>query len=244
VLTISESRLIAQEPSGVAALVNCLGMYDYHNMSLIKLVLSLVGGVFVDVGANIGSYTLVASEVDAAQVVSIEPHPRTYALLGANLELNHRDNVLTQQYAISDSLGTARFTDGEESSVNRVAGPNEAIASLMVECITLDALCELLGVRPTVVKIDVEGHEPRVLDGFQSYGQFVQLLQIERGQGAEISALVRAWGLAGPWYFHAPSKCFRSQPQRRPEDPVYLHPGLCTMLRGLGYAFQPAGGAS
>ena len=60
-LRVSESTLHADRPSGQAALVNCLGMYDFNNLTLIRTLLAEWKGVFCDVGANFGVYTLVAS---------------------------------------------------------------------------------------------------------------------------------------------------------------------------------------
>ena len=80
-LRLSNSALIATHGRcGISALVNTHGMYDYNNMTLIQLMLS-GGGLFVDVGANIGAYTLIASELGAAQVLAFEPHPVTFAAM-------------------------------------------------------------------------------------------------------------------------------------------------------------------
>src|SRR5579872_3811092 len=80
-LPIGSSRLYVDRPGGVAALVNAMGAYDFNNMSFLQLLLRRMGGTFVDVGANIGTYTLMASEVASARVISVEPHPAAFALL-------------------------------------------------------------------------------------------------------------------------------------------------------------------
>ena len=67
---ISESFIIAESKyNGVSALRNRIGMYDYNNMSLIKILLEH-GGDFFDIGANIGTYTLIASEQHRAHIYS------------------------------------------------------------------------------------------------------------------------------------------------------------------------------
>src|SRR5215472_13101794 len=89
-LPLSRSTLIA--PSGrcgVSSLVNSCGLYDYNNMRLVQELLQ-EGGDFIDIGANIGSYTLVASEQPSARVLSIEPHPLTFAHLERNIARNRR----------------------------------------------------------------------------------------------------------------------------------------------------------
>src|SRR5437016_9206062 len=92
-LRLSESVLHVERAMGVAALVNSMGKYDYNNMSFIAELLRCIGGTFVDVGANIGTYTLVASEVPTARVISVEPHPGTFIQLVDNVRRNGRGNV-------------------------------------------------------------------------------------------------------------------------------------------------------
>src|SRR5579862_4517451 len=93
-LPIASSHLYVDRPGGVAALVNAMGEYDYNNMELLRLVLCKGEDTFFDIGANIGTYTLIASECADSEVVSIEPHPQTFALLKRNVELNARKNVI------------------------------------------------------------------------------------------------------------------------------------------------------
>ncbi len=119
-LPLSHSVVHVASPVGVGALVNAMGKYDYHNMSFIAELLDRFGGVFVDVGANIGTYTLVASEVPGARVISIEPHPATFAQLVENVKRNVRENVVCINVALSDRLGSVCLTDRPDSSVNRV----------------------------------------------------------------------------------------------------------------------------
>src|SRR5438445_3744049 len=158
-LPLSHSVLHVDKAMGVAALVNAMGKYDYNNMSFIADLLAGFGGTFVDVGANIGTYTLVASEVRAARVISIEPHPRTFSQLVENVRRNGRSNVVCLSVALSDHLGRVRLTDLPDAAVNRVLGSDEAGQTVTVPCRTMAAVCSELGVVPDFVKIDVEGHE-------------------------------------------------------------------------------------
>jgi len=92
---ISESNIISRSHHcGVSALINNQGLYDFNNMSLLKLLLQ-AGGDFFDVGANIGSYTLIAAESAKARVFAFEPGPATYEELRSNLKLNGCENVRT-----------------------------------------------------------------------------------------------------------------------------------------------------
>lgn len=233
-LTISQSRLLAQEATGVPALVNAMGMYDFHNMSLLKAALGLRPMIFVDVGANVGSYTLIASEEKAASILSIEPHPATFAMLARNVQMNYRNNVTLFNLAITDHGGQINLTDQPGSSINRVVRDAESNeAHISVSCRTLDDLCAELQVQPDIIKIDVERHEVEVIRGFRKNLKRSWLLLIEGGERPEIRSLMQDSGFMGPVYFHHREKTLSPFPQRRAEDPVYFSPACKNELRAL-----------
>jgi FkbM family methyltransferase len=233
-LPLSESVLYVEFHSGVQALVNCLGIYDYNNMNLIKLVLSHIKpAIFFDVGANVGAYTLVASEVSHAQVVSFEPHPRAFSCLKRNILMNKRTNVLLYPIAVSDTVGTVTFTDAQEMSINKIS-EDSLSGTIPVDTRRLDDICSEVGFVPNVVKVDVEGHEPNVLNGFRHRLPEVDMLLIENGDDANVVALLQSFDFQGPLYFHASSRSFRSSPQRRAEDPVFVRERFVRTLRNSG----------
>ena len=131
--TISRSRICAADrDSGVAALVYTQGMYDYNNMLFLQELLRWKPGVFFDIGANIGPYTLIASEVTDAEVWAFEPHPRTFGELAANVARNGRRNVETFQIALSDRDSILALTDGRSSATNHLV-PAGGSGSIRVE---------------------------------------------------------------------------------------------------------------
>lgn len=221
-LTIGTSCMIADRPNGVAALVNCMGMYDFNNMTLIQRVLDATKGVFFDVGANIGAYTLIASEIPGATVVSIEPHPESYRLLRNNVRLNHRHNVTCVNAAASDCEGTLVLSSGSELSTNSVMdGRTPGNKAVMVNSTTLAKLCDDLKLQPTIMKIDVEGHELFVLSGYSNF-KGTSAIIIENGERREIQNMLHTAGYLGPLYYHAAMRDFSTQRQRRAEDAVYI----------------------
>lgn len=114
------------------------------------------GGLFVDVGANVGTYTIWAAEL-GAEVIAIEPAEDTFALLHENIALNGYQ-VTEVRAAAGDHCRTARFTSGLDAG-NSLApdGP------VVIDMVTIDAL---IGDRRVVgMKIDVEGFEIDVLRG-------------------------------------------------------------------------------
>src|SRR5688572_1480089 len=125
-LPLSESVLVAQSGNcGVSALVNAHGMYDYNNMQLIKRVLA-DGGVLVDVGANVGAFSLIGSEQPRARVVAYEPHPATYELLRENLRRNDRGNVEAICAAAGSRDGEIRISDTPGSSTTHALNANDS----------------------------------------------------------------------------------------------------------------------
>jgi FkbM family methyltransferase len=235
-LPIGESRLYVDRPGGVAALVNAMGEYDYNNMELLKLVLTQRPAAFIDVGANIGSYTLVASEVPGTVVVSIEPHPVTFALLRENVRLNSRDNVTCLNIAVSRDDSDLRLSDDPESTLNRVLATDESVEhELHVTSRRLQTLCRELSVTPDFIKIDVEGHERAVLDGLGELKIAPNLIFIEGGERPEIQAWMWESDYFGPCFAHFKARVLSSSCQRRAEDPIFIHKNFLSELKRLGF---------
>jgi FkbM family methyltransferase len=237
-LELSESVLLATHGRcGVSALVNAHGLYDFNNMTLLKRLLAN-GGVFVDVGANVGAYTLVASEQERARVLAFEPHPATFALLEENLRRNGRKNVFASCAAVGNKVGVLSISDTPGSSTTHVIS-DDSFASLEVPVVRLDVELERRDLHADAIKIDVEGFEYEVLHGMgEELGRatvvFVEVngLSDQRGVGREnIFALLRDAGLEGPYYYDARASRCELAPVHRGEDPVFVNRAL--VKRGL-----------
>jgi FkbM family methyltransferase len=126
---------------------------DYPEMLVWQQVLR-PGDLFLDVGANLGSYAVLAAEL-GAEVIAVEPAADTFALLQENIALNGYEIRAVQAAA---GTGTARFTSGRDcASQFSLAGQVET---------TLITVDSLLDGRPAAgMKIDVEGFELEVLRG-------------------------------------------------------------------------------
>jgi FkbM family methyltransferase len=127
------------------------------------------GMTFVDGGAHVGVYTLLAARAvgRAGQVFAFEPDPYNYRALEYNVRALAVGNVRLARSALADSPGQATFhlSRGTIGSSLRPRGDTTAVAP--VETTTIDAT--LAGSDPDalVVKLNVEGAEPRVLDGMR-----------------------------------------------------------------------------
>ena len=133
------------------------------------------GATVIDVGANVGMYSMVASRLVGPQgtVLAYEPDPLTFRILRQNLEKNGCTNVQAFPLALSDRAGRVRLSVPDAVQASYVYGdsyrsmtPVEDGASDSIECVPLDVHLAGLGIqRADVMKVDVEGAELACLKG-------------------------------------------------------------------------------
>jgi len=151
-----------------------------------ELLLHLVmhkGEIFVDVGANVGYYSLkIAKEYssEGVTIIAIEAHPGNYNALSKNIELNNFRCITAINKAVSDHKGIVTLYERVDPR-NRIRSEFYSLSnsfihesnfvrpeggSLEIECDTLD---NILGEhRVDVMKIDIEGAEVSALEGASS----------------------------------------------------------------------------
>ena len=156
------------------------GILNDEDMLLSHFILTHLkeGGVFIDGGAHVGYFSLMASKIvgEEGSVHAFEPTPRVFAILKENL--GSKPNVHLNNAALWETKGLVRFEDFDsiadvgncvvESSVHdgeflRQNARN--ISTIEVPSVDLDSYCAGKNVAPTLVKLDVEGGEYRVLLG-------------------------------------------------------------------------------
>jgi len=151
------SRFIAHPSSGTSGLVYANPL-EWREIELWRRTLK-PGDLFVDVGANVGSYTLWAIEFGAS-VVSVEPDPNSARMLRENLALNGYTAEVIEA-AIGEAPGTAHITTDKGPMNHLVGEPGPGTRE-----ITVTTLDEILGDRVAAgIKVDVEGAEPLVVRG-------------------------------------------------------------------------------
>ena len=130
------------------------------------------GDQYVDIGANIGFFTLVAAQRvgPAGRVFAVEPVSETFRQLLANIELNGLTNITTCQIALSDTQGQAEIfstLDGYLglNSMAEPVGKNYTTEQVRVETFDHFVRTQAIDQRLVMVKMDVEGWESRVLAG-------------------------------------------------------------------------------
>ena len=160
-------------PWGSLAFDVWLGVW--HGSLEIEFVLNILepGMVFLDIGANVGLFTLaVAKRNPTIETYSFEPSETTYSMLKDNISLNHIENVLPFQVALSDRAGegnlkiNANLKEGLNTLGRPTHSDSHVIAHQTVSVNTLDQFMgqqKIFGV--DLLKVDVGGAELLVFNG-------------------------------------------------------------------------------
>jgi len=122
------------------------------------------GDLFIDIGANVGVYTILCGGGKGTRCVTFEPLPATFLRLLDNLAINQlRDRVTPHNVALADKPGVVQFTSAFDAMNHVALESDRADNSVSVPTHTLDSLVH--PAEPTLIKLDVEGFEVPVLRG-------------------------------------------------------------------------------
>lgn len=140
-----------------------LGSYEFDKQREIAAAVR-PGMTCFDIGANVGFYTLLLSQLAGPEgaVVAFEPVPGNCRFLRQHVKMNSCGNVAVQELALADLDGIARFDTTADSSQGHLS----ALGSLSVNCARMDSLIAAGAISPpNLMKVDVEGAEAAVLQG-------------------------------------------------------------------------------
>lgn len=141
-----------------------VGLHEFEDMVFVLHVLRS-RDLFFDVGANIGSYTVLAAKVAQASVIAIEPVPATYQSLLGNISINDIGSLVdAKNWGLAAQKGELSFTTAQDT-MNHVAvdAGRDSADCVTVRVTTFDDLARSRC--PFLAKIDVEGYETEVLAG-------------------------------------------------------------------------------
>lgn len=146
-----------------------LGLHEFSEMGFMLHFLRK-GDMFFDIGANIGSYTILAAGEVGAHAIAFEPIPSTYNALKNNLKIN-KINTLVEalNVGVGAKAGTLIFSEAYDT-VNHVIPLSERSSTkngLEVAVVAIDEIV-INNKIPILIKIDVEGFETEVLNGMNS----------------------------------------------------------------------------
>jgi len=119
----------------------------------------------IDVGANIGYYTLIFAKFVGKNgtVYAFEPEPNNFALLKKNIEVNDYHNVILENKAVSNQNGFANLEISNRIGEHKII-PERTKNTIQVQTITLDSIFQS---KIDFVKIDTEGYDFKVIDGMK-----------------------------------------------------------------------------
>jgi FkbM family methyltransferase len=140
-----------------------LGSYEWKEQSALIAQLT-PGNVFFDIGAHVGFYSLLAATVmgTSGVVYAFEPVHDNLAFLRKHIDMNGYMNIHVIETAIGDVDGTANFMLGAGSSLGTLSPLGEVVVSVArIDTLVESGRCP----EPDVMKIDVEGKFPEVLNG-------------------------------------------------------------------------------
>lgn len=149
------------------------GRYELHSEAACFQSLLKPGMTVIDIGANLGLYSLVAAKAvgPEGKVFGFEPVPAIMKRFRENIALNQLPNITAVACAVGERIGSASFY------LNEIKSENSGLGSLVrpigdrmitVETITLDEFKIQNNIQKiSMVKIDVEGAEHLVLDGMK-----------------------------------------------------------------------------
>ncbi len=161
---IENSKLLVQGGMTGATGNIYTGLHEFEDM-MFSLHLLRPGDLFVDVGANIGSYSVLASAVAGARTVSFEPVPSTFLHLKHNISINNIEPLVAlYNCGAGEKEGKLFFTSNFDTMNHVVSDPaTRGEESIQVDIVTLDSV--LQNDIPALIKIDAEGFEMSVLKG-------------------------------------------------------------------------------
>jgi FkbM family methyltransferase len=147
-----------------------LGAFEMAEVGLVRRCLR-AGGTFVDAGANLGFFTFLAASIvgPSGRALAVEPNPRMFERLSESIHANRLAQVSATQIGLSDTAGSTdlylppRETPCDNATMLAGAAGSERVR---VSVRPLDDVLAESGIESVdLLKIDVEGYEPRVLEG-------------------------------------------------------------------------------
>jgi FkbM family methyltransferase len=198
---VGDARLVMRRGMMGATGNHYVGLLEFEDMGFLLHFLR-PNDLFVDVGANVGVYSVLAAKVCGARAIALEPIPSTVQALRDNLAINGiGERVEVAMMAAGSEAGHLTFTS-ERDAKNHVL--EDGADGLVVPVARLD---DVVGAEiPALVKIDVEGYERPALEGAQRLlgdarcrALILELDAIGARYGhsdAEVDSLVREHGFA------------------------------------------------
>jgi FkbM family methyltransferase len=225
------------------------GFYEHELLQGMCELVKEKKGIALDIGANIGNHSLFfAKQFDA--VISFEPVPNNCLLLKANIFLNQVKNITVIEKALSNTqvkMGVDRENSRNTNNVIFQLDVNEknVMNQIVVDVVVGDEELEKLNLSQnvTMIKIDVEGHEPFVVEGLRktiTMHQPIVYWESFSKEGAEkTKALLNGMGYNN--FYHLTTKKYKSRLMNKlirsfTNDAYLVEFDQCTQFDGMNVA--------
>lgn len=144
-------------------------IYEENETNFIKDSIN-EGDIVIDIGANIGYYTLLFARLvgNTGKVYSFEPDPRNCLLLEKNIQINDYNNIVLEKKAISDKTEKSiLYVTDDNAGSTMHKGNSTTKNEIDIDAITLDDYFKANSIAPDFIKIDIEGYELNALKGMK-----------------------------------------------------------------------------
>ncbi len=145
-------------------------VFEEHETDVITRMVKK-GNTVIDIGANIGYYTLIFARLvgESGKVYAFEPDPSNFSLLKKNVEINGYRNVVLIQKAISDKSGKLKlYLNQDNKGDHRVYDSKDGRPSVEIDCISLDEFFANSAEGINFIKMDIQGSEWDAINGMKN----------------------------------------------------------------------------
>ncbi len=167
-MTVGEHKMFLDpRDKGVTSELSLYGLMEAFETELVKKEIKK-GDCVLDIGANIGYYTLIFAKLvgDEGKVFAFEPDPDSFALLKKNVEINGYRNVTLIQKAVSNRTEKAKlYLCGDNFADHRIYDSHDGRNSIGIETIRLDDYFKDPGQKIGFIKMDIQGSEFLAAEG-------------------------------------------------------------------------------
>lgn len=160
---------------GISYALSVYGIREEDHIAIVQYVIK-PGDIVLDIGANIGFYALMEADLVGASghVYAIEPDTRNLALLEKNVALNEfQDRITIHPGGMSDHDGIEKMYVAQKTNLNTFVSPDDhaflaphlVADTADIHMTSIDAFVQKHNIKPTMIRMDIEGYEVEVLRG-------------------------------------------------------------------------------
>lgn len=184
------------QTAGISSTLYCTRKREEDMIQLIKNNLPGFGDI-IDCGSNIGFYPILASQLtkENQKIVCIEPDPRNYRILELNKQFISKNSIFLN-CSVSDKCKTSILEISDASNLNKIIreGNSQVDKFITTQCYTIDDIVRTYGLKPTFLRMDIEGHEVEVLRGMKhtlknAEGKLIVFFELHPGQYSKSHSL-------------------------------------------------------